>query len=56
MDARGGRFTVKSAHRLARDWIEEDRWEGWSMVWKLIVQQQIKVFLWIVSWEALNKS
>lgn len=32
LDAKGWRFTVNTAYRLARGWTEEDKWEGWDLV------------------------
>lgn len=48
MDARVGKFTVKSAYNLANGLVEENNWEGWKMVWKIKAQQRVKVFLWIM--------
>lgn len=49
LDVKEGRLMVKSAYRLARGWVEEERWVGWNMVWKLRIRQRIKVFLWVLS-------
>lgn len=39
-----GCFTVKASYNLAKSWNEEKRWEGWRKIWKMDVQQWIKIF------------
>lgn len=41
--------TVKSAYNLCRDWNNGDDWDGWSKIWKLRIQQRVKVFAWLFS-------
>lgn len=48
-----GKFNVKSAYKLANGWIEENVWEGWRMIWKMKLQQPVKVFVWILAHEKL---
>lgn len=44
-----GLFTVKDAYRLARGLSEGQVWGGWSSIWKLKVQERIRVFAWIMA-------
>lgn len=48
LDTRGARFIVKEAYRVAMRWEEDNRWKEWRMIWKMKVQQRIKVFAWIL--------
>lgn len=44
-----GRFTVRAVHQLAVDRTSEDQLDGLLLIWKLCVQQRVKVFLWMLA-------
>lgn len=44
-----GRFRVRDAYRLSRGHTDQAVWEGWAMLWKMKVQERVKVFFWIMS-------
>lgn len=45
------RWSVYSPGRisLAMDRTSEDQWDGWLLIWKLRVQQRVKVFIWMLA-------
>lgn len=48
MNARSGKFTVNEAYMLTAEGSKDDGWEGWRMLWKMRIQQRVKVFAWIM--------
>lgn len=49
LDARGGKFTVKSAYMLACEEECDNIWHGWKLIWKARVQQRMRIFIWIMA-------
>lgn len=43
-----GKFTIKSALKIARGELDLGATENWNYVWKLPVSQRIRFFLWLV--------
>lgn len=44
-----GKFRVRDTYCLSRGLTVQVGWEGWRLLWKVKVQDRIKVFLWIMS-------
>lgn len=42
-------FSVKEAYSLSRDEVSGAQWEGWIRIWKLRIQQRVKLFAWILA-------
>lgn len=42
--SRGGAFRVRDAYVLARGEVARDDWGGWGPIWKLKIQERVKVF------------
>lgn len=40
-----GQFSVKSAHELEAGWDQSEEWKGWKLIYKLKVQERIRVLL-----------
>lgn len=49
----GGLFTVKEAYEALDVIPTSSTWLGWERIWKLQVQQQIHMFLWLLCNEKL---
>lgn len=47
------KFEVSSTDALEENWSQDALLRGWSLIWKLRVQQRIKDFLWLVSHDRL---
>lgn len=43
------RFSVKAAYKLANSWTDESDWEGWRAIWRMKIQQQVKIFVWLMA-------
>lgn len=48
-----GRFTVKTAYRLSKNWRTDESWAGWHRIWGLQVQHRVRVFVWLMAHERL---
>lgn len=46
-------FSVKAAYELASGWVEEGTWIGWGLIWKLKIQERLKLFLWLLAHEKI---
>lgn len=44
-----GRFSVRSAYMLTVRSSQEGTWNGWMLIWRLRVQQRVRVFLWLLA-------
>lgn len=42
-------FTVKSTYHLLRGGNRGESWKGWRRIWRLRVQERIKVFMWLLA-------
>lgn len=50
---RGGLFRVRDAYRLSRGHNDQSEWKEWTMLWKMKVQERVKIFFWIMSHKKL---
>lgn len=50
-DPNRGVFSVSSAYELQIRRNEEGKWEGWKMIWRLKVQQCVKIFIWLLAYD-----
>lgn len=39
--------TMKMAYMLCRNKVDDDNWAGWRRIWRLRIQQRIKIFVWL---------
>lgn len=53
LDSAGGVFSIRSVYGLAAGSSDEGRWPGWSLLWRFMIQQRVKVFGWILAHEKL---
>lgn len=44
MKTGAGKFSVKEAYRIANVWKEEFYWEDWKRIWRMKIQQRIRIF------------
>lgn len=42
---RDATFSAKSAYEAASGWADKEAWEGWRVIWKLMLQRRVKVFI-----------
>lgn len=40
---------MKDAYRLSNGYVEGPSWEGWRLIWKMKVQECVRVVIWIMS-------
>lgn len=48
-----GAFSVSSAYEVFVGLSKENQWSGWKQIWRLRVQQRVKVFVWLATHERL---
>lgn len=46
-------FTVKDAYKLTKTWDAADRRERWRWLWKIRIQQRVKIFFWLLAHERI---
>lgn len=46
-------FTINSAYRLEAGWDDGATWPGWSLVWRLKVQQRVKECMMLIAHKRL---
>lgn len=44
-----GHFSVRSSYELEMGRAKVAKWSGWKLIWRLRVQQRVRVFVWLLA-------